>query len=336
MAARQPQTFLDHVHELRSRVFGSVVAFLVGGGLGYLIHKRLLVMLAHPLHQTLYYTTPTAAFNLVMKVTVLVGVLFLLPVATYNAVAFVQPALVREFTKRTLRFMVAFSLCLALMGAAFAFYVVVPMSLKFFAGFKVSGYQTLISADGYLNFVTNCILTFIIMFQLPLVVLFIDRIKPLSPKHFWKYERHVVIGSLIVAVILPFTYDPYTQFLVAIPIIVLYNISMVLVWWARRPKRRDRRAAAITPPPEPPTPSEPPLAPRRPIPVFMDIKQSKSPALAPIMQPATMSAPPAARPRRALAMDIMPPTPRPRPARQDYQLPRNDFLNWQRPELSAE
>jgi sec-independent protein translocase protein TatC len=276
----RPRTFLDHVHELRTRLLVSGAAFLVGGGIGYLLRKSLLRALDRSSHQTLYYTTPTGAFSLVMKLCVMLGIVFLLPVLTYNLMSFVQPALKRHFSRRQLMFVSFLSLILAIAGAIFAYYVVVPMSLHFFNSYRVPGIQPLISATEYLDFITNHILTFIIMFQIPLVILFIDRIKPLPPKMFWKYERHVIIGSLVIALILPFTYDPFTEFLVAIPMIVLYNLSIILVVIAHHGRRSTKSFAPTAKfVPEQPVPASPAVLATAPTPsvrrraIVMDIKR---------------------------------------------------------------
>src|SRR5258708_5928747 len=224
------RTFLDHVHELRIRLFVSVLFFIAGGGIAYAVNVPILHVLQHPFNQTLYYTTPAGAFNLVMKISILGGVVLVLPALVYNIIAFVQPAMKKRLSKGELRFMTALSLVLAIGGALFAYIMIVPMSLKFFGSFNVAGFKSLISATDYVNFVVNCLLAFVIIFQLPLAMLFLDRIKPLPPKRLWKNEKFVVLGSLIVAFELPFTYDPATQFIIAVPIILLYNLSIFFIF----------------------------------------------------------------------------------------------------------
>jgi hypothetical protein len=123
-----------------------------------------------------------------------------------------------------------FSTLLAISGAAFAFYVILPGTLAFFKGFQVSGLSALISADNYLGFVTNIIIMFVIVFQIPLLIIFIDIIKPLQPKKLIKLEKWVILGSLIVALLAPFTYDLVTSLLIALPIILLYNLSIGIVF----------------------------------------------------------------------------------------------------------
>lgn len=236
--SRTVHTFSDHLRELRLRLFVSFLFFVAGGAVAYYLNVPILQAIQHSLQQTLYYTTPAGAFNLAMKISLIGGVVFALPALTYNAAAFVQPALRKRFTKGELRLMTMLTLVLAAGAAAFAYYVVVPMSLNFFQKFDVKGFQSLISATEYVNFVVNCVLIFVVMFQLPLVLLFIDRINPLPPKRLWKFEKFVIIGSLVIALVLPFTYDPLTQFLIALPIIVLYNVSILLIMLSHRAQHR--------------------------------------------------------------------------------------------------
>lgn len=239
----QQLTLHEHIQELKRRLAWPVVAFLLGGGLGYALHKQLIQILRRPLHETLYYTSPAGGFNFVMKICMLVGLAFALPVLVYNAVEFVRPALGHKVKKRQAHTISAMSFVLAISGVLFAFYAVVPMSLKFFGGFGGNGIKSLLSASDYLEFVINHLLTFIIIFQLPLVILFIDRIKPLSPRTLLKYDKHVVVGAAALSVILPFTYDPVSQFLVGLPVVVLYNFTIILLFFRYRAKRQTKRAA---------------------------------------------------------------------------------------------
>ena len=211
---------------------------LVGGGIGYYFHTPLVKVLKAPLHGPLYYTSPAGGFNFIMKICFMIGTSLALPVLIYNLAAFVQPAFANHFRQKDVRLVTLFSFFLAIAGAAFAFFAIVPISLHFFKGFDSAGVTSLISANDYLNFVINTIITFMIMFQMPVLMLFINRVKPLSIKKLLKYEKFVIAGSAIIALLLPFTYDPLTQFLVALPAIVLYNISILLVFMINSKKRR--------------------------------------------------------------------------------------------------
>ncbi len=259
-------TFAGHIHELRRRLTWPALILIVGAGLGYIFHGPIISFLQAPLNQTLYYNTPAGGFNFIMKICFILGITLAIPVLIYNIISFIEPAVEKKITRKIITFVTILSLVLGLMGAAFAYFVVLPVSLKFFGNVNISGVKPLISADDYLNFALTCIISFILLFQIPLLVLFINHIKPMSPRKLLKYEKYVIVGSLAIALILPFTYDPLSQFLIALPIIVLYNLSVVLVWMANREKRKVRKqrlaaeARAAEPQPQPVLPPAPVVA----------------------------------------------------------------------------
>lgn len=241
----QQLTLHEHIRELRRRLFWSVLVFLAGGTIGYVVHKPLIALLRRPLHETLYYTSPAGGFNFVMKICMMVGLAIAVPVLVYHLIEFIRPAFGSDMRKHQAHSMAALSFVLALSGIIFGFFVVVPMSLKFFHGFSGNGIQSLLSATDYLEFVTNHLITFIIIFQLPLILLFIDRIRPLPPKTLLKYDKHIIIGAAAISLILPFTYDPVSQFLVGLPIVVLYNLTIILVFFRHR--KRGQKAHRHSP-----------------------------------------------------------------------------------------
>ncbi len=260
----EPQlTFASHVHELRRRLTWPALMLITGGMVGYVFHKAIIVFRKAPLNQTLYYNTPAGGFNFIMKICFMLGLTLAIPALIYNIISFIEPAVQKKITRRIIVMVTFLSLTLGLAGAAFAYFTVLPMSLRFFQGVKLPDIAPLISADDYLNFALTCMLTFILLFQIPLLILFINHIKPMSPRKLLKYEKYVIVGSMSLALILPFTYDPLTQFLIALPIVVLYNLSVVLVWLANRERRsaRKQRLAAVAKVVQPVPKSTIPLAP---------------------------------------------------------------------------
>jgi sec-independent protein translocase protein TatC len=209
-ATRQPSkptTLYDHIRELQMRLIVSAVALTVAGIIVYAFYGQLLKLLSSPLGAPLYYDTPAGSFSFIMKICFTGGLIIAIPVLIYNLIMFVRPAFGETLPKRRVYLTTIASTFLAMAGAMFAYTVILPGALKFFAGFQVSGLSALISADNYLGFVTNIIITFVIMFQLPLLIMFFDTIKPISPKKLLKGEKWVVLGSLVLALIVPFTYD---------------------------------------------------------------------------------------------------------------------------------
>lgn len=239
------QILMDHVRELRTRIAVCAVILVIGGVVGYLFYEPILAWLRSPLGQDLYYSSPAGSFNFIIKVASMVGILAAVPFFVYQLIMFVQPAFKQRLSRGRVFFYALSSILLAAAGAAFAFYVILPGALKFFAGFQVQGLSALIDANSYLNFVTNAIVTFIIVFQIPLLMVIIDRIKPIPPKKLLQAEKWVVIGGLSVSLFVPFALDITTCLLIASPIIILYNLSVVMIVMRHALARKKKVAPVV-------------------------------------------------------------------------------------------
>lgn len=223
------QVLMDHIRELRTRIIVCAVVLIVGGVIGYIFYNPILEWLRSPLGENLYYSTPAGSFNFVIKVVSMVGILAAVPFMIFQLIMFVQPVFKERLSSARIVTYTIFSILLAIAGALFAFYAILPGALKFFAGFQVAGLSALIDANNYLNFVINAIVTFIIVFQIPLLMVIIDRIKPISPSKLLKAEKWVVLGGLLVSLVVPFAMDITTCILIASPIIILYNLSVAVI-----------------------------------------------------------------------------------------------------------
>lgn len=259
----EPTVMMHHVKELQLRFIVVGLLFIAGGIVGYIFYEQLFALLRLPLDTPLHYTSPAGSFNLIVKVCLMVGVFVMIPIAVYNLIMFIQPAL-RERLSRFRVYATAFaSLILASLGAAFGFFIIIPLALTFFFKFQVDGLVALISADEYLRFVVSVVITFILIFQLPLIISFIDHIAPLQPKKLFKAEKFIVIGSLVVALLVPFALDPAVQFMIASPIIILYNLSIGIVLLQRWMRRRKKVAQPVIQQSiKPITPVQPTLPPK--------------------------------------------------------------------------
>jgi Tat protein translocase TatC len=181
----------------------------------------------------------------------IVGIFVALPVLIYNLLRFIEPALPKKISKRQMLAVIGGSFILAMGGILFGYYVMVPMSLKFFGSYSTAQIKPLISADQYLTYLMNNLIVFALVFQIPLLALFINRIKPTKPSQLLRYQRHVIVGAFIFALVLPFTYDPITQFVVAVPVVILFYTSVVLIWIANLRRKPFAQEAAVIHEPEP-------------------------------------------------------------------------------------
>lgn len=227
--SNKSETFIDHVGELRIRLVWSCLAIVAGAAVGYFLHDTLLGIVQKPLGQALYNTTPTGAFSFVIKVCVVFGLLVGLPIIMYQLFSFLGPLLSKK-SKGVIALYTFFSVVLAIAGSVFAYFISLPAALNFLVNFgNDTNIQSIITANEYFNFAFAYILGMAAIFQLPLLLLFINRVKPLKPASMFKGTRYVLVISFIAAAIITPTPDPFNQALMAGPIIVLYLASITLV-----------------------------------------------------------------------------------------------------------
>lgn len=247
MAAEAKLTFAEHVSELRRRLMWSSLFVLVGAGIGYAMHDTLLVILQQPLSETLYYTTPTGAFGFIIKVCTVFGLIMALPALTYNGFAYFEP-LIKAGTRRLLIGYVFISVLLAAAGILFAYFVSLPAALHFLINFGGGGIEAIITANEYFNFVLAYLAGFALLFELPLILAFINRIKPLTPSKLIGGTRYVILGSFIAAAIITPTPDPMNQLLMAGPVILLYFVSAAAIVASNRLRRKPSPQAVVSQP----------------------------------------------------------------------------------------
>jgi sec-independent protein translocase protein TatC len=232
---------IEHIHELRSRLIWCVAALMFGSALGYVYRHQVIDIVTRPLGEQLYFSSPTGGFDFLVKVCLSVGLLITVPVMMFNLVKFIGPAIPRRIAYRTSG-VVAASIGLAFCGGAFAYFVCLPAALHFLTQFSSGQLHSIIFANEYFSFVMLYVVGFAVLFQMPLLLLFINKITPLSPRSLIKKQRVIILASFVIAAILTPTPDPFNQTLMAAPIIGLYQTSVGVVWQSnRRSAKRFRR-----------------------------------------------------------------------------------------------
>ncbi len=202
---------------------------LVGSVLGYLLHKKILLILIEPLNQPVFYASPAGGFDFILKISIFFGFLISLPILIYHVVRFASPAL--PYNQSSVVYLsLLFSGVFLIFGVLFAYYISLPATLHFLSTFSTNEIRSLISTTEYFSFVTRHLVGFGIIFQLPLIMLILNKFYKISPKSLLKYEKHVILGSFIAAAILTPTPDMFNQLIMAIPIIFLYQITVIFIW----------------------------------------------------------------------------------------------------------
>lgn len=297
-AEAETLTFAEHIYELRRRLMWSLLFVAVGAGIGYALHDKILVILQQPLSDSLYYTAPTGAFSFIIKVCVVFGFITALPMVVYQVFAFFGPLLSKKKRRGIVNY-VFMSVLLALAGIAFAYFVSLPAALHFLVNFggDNADIQALITADEYFNFVLAYVAGFAALFQLPLVISFINRMKPLKPAQLMGGTRYVVLGSFVAAAIITPTPDPLNQAIMAGPIILLYFFSILVVMVTNLARNRRKKPSVV------------PDVPLSQIDEILADKQSLSIpelAVAPLAVPAAPTTPLVARPVSPRPVAAMP------------------------------
>ncbi len=249
--ARQKQidkvvTVGEHLAELRKRLAYSLIALLIGTAIGYNLREQVISILVKPLGKQLYYTNPTGGLDFLLKICMFIGFIVALPVIVYNLIQFVAPAVKNRLAERGAKILF-YSVILAAAGMTFAYVVCLPAALKFLGEFTSGKIESLITASEYFNFVMLYLGGFAALFQMPLIFVFVNKINRLNAKKLMSKQRVVILVGFVVAAILTPTPDPLNQTLMALPIIVLYQLSVSAVWLAnrRRPAARTSRADVV-------------------------------------------------------------------------------------------
>lgn len=256
---------LVHIAELRKLLVVCVTSLIIASSVAYLFFNQLFDIFQKPLGKTLYYTSPTAGFTFALKLCLTVGLIVSVPITVNRVFSFVKPA-VGKHLHRSFAWYSFFSVLLAIAGVVFAYFISLPGALEFLTSFKAGKIEALITVDSYFTFFSAYLIGYAILFQTPIIMLAINKITPLGPKSTMRYQRHVIAGSFIVAAILTPTPDPWNQTLMAIPIILLYQAGIVLVWLANRKTKTQVKMEAPAVNMPQPQPIARPAALRQPVP----------------------------------------------------------------------
>ena len=244
---REATTLKDHLVELQGRLFSTLAVFILASAIAYPFFEQISNWLVAPLdnRQELVYLTPGGAFVFIIKVCIYVGIIATLPVIIYQIYRFAMPA-VRAVRLRAIIGYTTASLLLAIVGILFAYYISLPAALKFLTGFDLHHINPMITIDSYFSFIMTYMLAGALLFQVPLVILIINSIKPLTPKKMMGAQRHIILGSFIVAAIISPTPDAVNQAILASPAIIMYQLGIILVWLVNsRAKSKEPKLVAI-------------------------------------------------------------------------------------------
>jgi sec-independent protein translocase protein TatC len=227
-------TVVDHLDELRSRIVLSLIAFGIAFGLCSWQNDRVLDIAKEPLDGKEPVTLGVAEqFTTTLTVNAYAAILLALPVILYQLYSFVLPA----FSPRERRVALPLLLMVPFLfvgGVVFCYFVVLPPAVDFLLDFNADQFDTQIRAREYFSFVALSMIALGVLFQVPVGILALTRLGITTPEKLRRNRRYAILGIAVVAALLP-TIDPVTLLLEMVPLIVLYELSILLAQAFGRP-----------------------------------------------------------------------------------------------------
>lgn len=228
----------EHLRELRSRLIKSILALLIGTATAFYFAKYIFELLKEPVKRSypkvqLITLSPTEPLFILLKISLVFGLIIASPVILYQIWRFVEPAMYPN-EKRLVIPVTLFSIILFLLGACFAYFAVLPIALKFLIGIGFSQLQAtpFLSVNLYVSFLLKMIVGFGIAFEMPIILYLLQRAGIVTEDQLRSFRKYfVVIAFTVGALIAP---DVTTQVLMALPLLILYEISIILGKLARR------------------------------------------------------------------------------------------------------
>jgi len=244
---------MDHLIELRRRLIWAFAALLVAFAVCFYFADKIFAFLAQPLIQgfgegqgRLVYTQLYEAFFVEVRVAFFAAFFLAFPIIASQIWLFVAPGLYSKEKRAFLPFLIATPI-LFLLGGSLAYYVVMPTAIRFFLGYQgqIPGIQqeALPAMGEYLSFVMHFILAFGIAFLLPVLLMLLERAGIVTRNQLKSGRRYAILVAFVIAAVAT-PPDVLSQFMLAVPLILLYEISLVAIWFTERRRARDESGSA--------------------------------------------------------------------------------------------
>jgi sec-independent protein translocase protein TatC len=237
-------SLMEHLAELRTRLVWAVLALVVGVAISMLFSERVLQLLTLPLGDSILQAIkPTETIYVYFRIALVLGVIIAMPVIVYETIRFLLPGLLPQ-ERRYLTFLVPGATLSFASGVAFASLVMMPGMIQFMQGFLTSVVESNWTLESYIEFVTFVMFWMGILFEMPLVIFFLAKLGIVSVQQLSQFRRWAAMVSAVVAAVVTPTHDPINMLILMLPLILLYEIGIILARFAR-PKSETEAEAMI-------------------------------------------------------------------------------------------
>jgi len=247
----------EHLGELRNRILISLIAVAITFGICFYYSEHIFRILTAPLHYTLalsfdnpyisfipskkpgidlVFLAPAEALWMHIKITFIAAIIICSPLLFYEIWRFIAPGLLEKERKYALPFVIT-TTSLFLVGALFCFIIVLPFAMNFLLNYKTENLTPMISVGKYIDFCLKFILAFGAIFELPVFSVFLTKMGIVTPEFLAQNRKYAVLIAFIIAAVLTPTPDAFNQTLMAVPIVILYEVGI----WASRILHRKKK-----------------------------------------------------------------------------------------------
>jgi len=224
-------SFLEHLEELRWRIIYSLLGIVIGAIVCWIFIDFLVdVILLKPAKESgasLQNLKPFGQLFLYMQIAIIGGIIVSIPNIFYQLWRFIAPALKKQERKYILAIVIYSSLCF-LLGIAFAYFAMLPLTMKFAAQFGSKDIVNQFAIDEYMSIIISVMLAAGLIFELPMVSFFLTKLGILTPDFMRKYRKHSIVIIMVMAAILTPGTDPVSQIILAVPLVLLYEVSIFI------------------------------------------------------------------------------------------------------------
>jgi len=226
-------TILEHLEELRNRLIRALLALAVGTAISFVFTTPVMRLLIAPAGIKPIFLRPTEMFLTYFKVAMLTGVILAMPVIVYQLVRFVWPGL-QQSERKYLAIIVPGATLSFVIGLAFTYYLLLPYALRYLLSFGGDLVRAEWAISEYITFVTTLLFWSGVVFEAPLIMFFLARLHIITPQFLSKNRRYAIVVIAVVAAVITPTPDPFNMGLVMLPLLIMYELGILLAKLAYR------------------------------------------------------------------------------------------------------
>ncbi|MDO4540335.1 MAG: twin-arginine translocase subunit TatC [Syntrophomonadaceae bacterium] len=244
MTPEEKMTLLEHLKALRRSLIISVVAILTGAVVCFIYNEPLLAFVIEPLtsqNENLVVTGVTEAFFVKLKLSLLAGFTLTLPITILAIWSFFKPALYPK-ERKNVYIQLPVKLGLFFGGLTFAYFGILQLILKFFIFIAGESLETMFKVDQYVSFVLAFCIPFGLIFELPVVVFFLSKMGLITKEFLAKNRKYAILIIVMLSAALTPGGDPFSMGLMAVPVYILYEVSIIVAKFAKPSPERAEQA----------------------------------------------------------------------------------------------